>query len=71
MSTELESAEALREFEVFKERLIEAIGTGEIYGWASSHGFNKGTLYNIMSRQRIPGIDILKREVAPHVRTAF
>jgi hypothetical protein len=49
------------EFEVFFARLREAIGTDDLYGWGKAHGFARQTLYNMVSAQKVPGLETLRR----------
>ena len=52
------------EFMLFLERLHEATNTETataLYGWAEQHGFSRQSLYNLVSNQRVPGLDLLRR----------
>ncbi|MDN7427784.1 S24 family peptidase [Burkholderia sp. AU45388] len=53
--------DSLAEFEVFFARLRQAIGTEDLYGWGKSHGFPRQTLYNMVSGQKIPGLETLRK----------
>lgn len=55
------SVDSVAEFEVFFARLREAIGTDDLYGWGKAHGFVRQTLYNMVSGQKVPGIETLRR----------
>ncbi|CAB3795559.1 S24 family peptidase [Pararobbsia alpina] len=52
------------EFLLFLTRLFEATSTesaSSLYAWAEPHGFNKQTLYNMISQNRVPGLEMLRR----------
>ncbi|VWD36577.1 putative phage repressor [Burkholderia contaminans] len=53
--------DSVAEFEVFFARLRQAIGTEDLYGWGKSHGFPRQTLYNMVSGQKIPGLETLRK----------
>jgi hypothetical protein len=53
--------DSIAEFEVFFARLRQAIGTEDLYGWGKSHGFPRQTLYNMVSGQKIPGLETLRK----------
>lgn len=55
------SGDSLAEFEVFFARLREAIGTDDLYGWGKEHHFPRQTLYNMVSAQKIPGLETLRK----------
>ncbi|WP_232444323.1 helix-turn-helix transcriptional regulator [Burkholderia ubonensis] len=55
------SVDSVAEFEVFFARLREAIGTDDLYGWGKEHGFPRQTLYNMVSGQKVPGLETLRR----------
>jgi transcriptional regulator with XRE-family HTH domain len=46
-------------FEVFKHRLLTAIGDEPLYAWAVRVGINKGSLNVIMARNSIPKAEML------------
>ncbi|KVF23071.1 repressor protein [Burkholderia cepacia] len=46
---------------MFFARLRQAIGTDDLYGWGKSHGFPRQTLYNMVSGQKIPGLETLRK----------
>jgi len=55
------SVDSVAEFEVFIARLREAIRTDDLYGWGKAHGFPRQTLYNMVSGQKVPGLETLRR----------
>ncbi|WP_244137255.1 S24 family peptidase [Burkholderia pyrrocinia] len=55
------SVDSVAEFEVFFARLRQAIGTDDLYGWGKSRGFPRQTLYNMVSGQKIPGLETLRK----------
>ncbi|WP_232443118.1 helix-turn-helix transcriptional regulator [Burkholderia ubonensis] len=55
------SVDSVAEFEVFFARLREAIGTDDLYGWGKEHGFPRQTLYNMVSAQKVPGLETLRK----------
>ncbi|KVV54096.1 repressor protein [Burkholderia cepacia] len=46
---------------MFFARLRQAIGTDDLYGWGKAHGFPRQTLYNMVSGQKIPGLETLRK----------
>ncbi|KWH13558.1 repressor protein [Burkholderia territorii] len=46
---------------MFFARLREAIGTEDLYGWGKSHDFPRQTLYNMVSGQKVPGLETLRK----------
>ncbi|RQT68106.1 XRE family transcriptional regulator [Burkholderia cepacia] len=55
---------ASSEFMLFLQRLHKATNTdsaSSLYSWAEPHGFNKQTLYNMISNQRVPGLEMLRK----------
>ena len=55
------SVDSVAEYDLFMGRLLAAIGTEDLYGWGKSRGFPRQTLYNMVSGQKIPGMETLRR----------
>lgn len=55
------SVDSVAEFQVFFARLREAIDTEDLYGWGKAHDFPRQTLYNMVSGQKIPGLETLRK----------
>lgn len=55
------SVDSAAEFDVFLGRLRKAIDTEDLYGWGKAHGFPRQTLYNMVSGQKIPGLETLRK----------
>lgn len=59
-----ETGDVQTSFPLFLSRLHAASGTDTLptlYAWGESHGFSRQSLYNMISQNRVPGLETLRR----------